>query len=86
MSLLLSILIWIIFGGISGLIASSLAGEGARINGWMNVGLGIIGAILGGVIFNLFGEPGVTGFNLYSFLVAIIGAILVLVIARLFSR
>ena len=48
--------------------------------------LGIIGAIVGGWVFNRFGAQGVTGFNLPSLLVAIVGAIIIIAIARLFRR
>jgi uncharacterized membrane protein YeaQ/YmgE (transglycosylase-associated protein family) len=82
--MLLNIILWIIFGAIAGWIASLLAGEGARVEGWMNVGLGILGALIGGLLFNALGGPGVTGFNLYSFLVAIVGAVILLLIIRLF--
>ena len=51
-----------------------------------NIVVGVIGAFLGGWLFNQFGGLGVTGFNLYSLLVAVVGAIVLLVIVRLFSR
>jgi uncharacterized membrane protein YeaQ/YmgE (transglycosylase-associated protein family) len=51
-----------------------------------NIIVGIIGAFVGGWIFNRFGSAGVTGFNIYSLLVAIAGAIVLLVIVRAFSR
>lgn len=81
--MILSILFWIIFGAISGWIASNITGEGARINGWMNVAVGVVGAIIGGLIFNALGGAGVTGFNLYSLVVAVIGAIILLWIVRM---
>jgi uncharacterized membrane protein YeaQ/YmgE (transglycosylase-associated protein family) len=75
----MSIIAWIVFGLIAGFIASKIVnkeGEGFL----MNTVLGIIGAVVGGYIFNFFGHAGVTGFNLSSLIVAIIGAIVVLVI------
>lgn len=81
---LITILVWILFGGLAGWIASGLTGEGARINGWMNVAIGVLGALIGGFIFKFFGGPGVTGFNLYSLLVAVIGAIVLLWLVSLF--
>ncbi|MGH7063227.1 MAG: GlsB/YeaQ/YmgE family stress response membrane protein, partial [Stellaceae bacterium] len=70
----------------AGFIASKIvnkAGEGFILD----IVLGIVGAIVGGFIFSLFGANGVTGFNLYSMIVAIIGAIVVLVIYHaLFGR
>ena len=75
----MSLIGWIILGLISGFIASKIvnrAGEGAILD----IVLGVIGAVVGGWLFHAFGAPGVTGFNLYSMLVAIIGAIVVLVL------
>jgi len=75
----MSIIAWIILGLIAGFIASKVvnkSGEGFILD----VVLGIVGAIVGGFIFSLFGASGVTGLNLYSMIVAIIGAIIVLVI------
>jgi uncharacterized membrane protein YeaQ/YmgE (transglycosylase-associated protein family) len=82
----MSILGWIILGLISGFIASKIVnktGEGVILD----IILGIIGAVVGGFLFNEFGAIGVTGFNLYSMFVAVIGAIVVLVIYHaLFGR
>ena len=75
----MSIIGWILLGLIAGFIASKIvnkSGEGF----FLDIVLGIVGAIVGGFIFNAFGASGVTGFNLYSMIVAIIGAIIVLVI------
>jgi uncharacterized membrane protein YeaQ/YmgE (transglycosylase-associated protein family) len=75
----MSIIGWIVLGLISGFVASKIvnkSGEGALLD----IILGIVGAIVGGFLFNQFGSAGVTGFNLYSMGVAIIGAIIVLVL------
>jgi uncharacterized membrane protein YeaQ/YmgE (transglycosylase-associated protein family) len=75
----MSIIGWIVLGLISGFIASRIVnrrGEGCVLN----IALGIVGAFVGGGIFTALGGTGVTGFNLYSMLVAIIGAIVVLVL------
>ena len=75
----MSIIAWIVLGLIAGFIASKLVnktGEGLVLD----IGLGIVGAVVGGFVFNQLGAAGVTGFNLYSMLVAVIGAVLVLVI------
>jgi uncharacterized membrane protein YeaQ/YmgE (transglycosylase-associated protein family) len=74
----MSILAWIIFGIIAGFIGSKLVnktGEGLI----RDLVLGIVGAIVGGWIFTFAGQAGVTGLNLYSLLVAVIGAVVVLV-------
>jgi len=82
----MSIIGWIILGLISGFIASKIVnrtGEGF----FLDIVLGIVGAIVGGFIFTAVGATGVTGFNLYSMLVAVIGAIVVLVLYHaLFAR
>jgi uncharacterized membrane protein YeaQ/YmgE (transglycosylase-associated protein family) len=73
----MSIIGWIILGLIAGFIASRIVnkqGEGFIID----IVLGIVGAIVGGFLFNTFGAVGVTGFNIYSMIVAVIGAIVVL--------
>jgi uncharacterized membrane protein YeaQ/YmgE (transglycosylase-associated protein family) len=73
----MSIIGWLILGLIAGFIASKIyagSGQGAV----MDIVLGIVGAVVGGFLFNLLGGAGVTGFNLYSMIVAIIGAIVVL--------
>ncbi|MDR3642828.1 MAG: GlsB/YeaQ/YmgE family stress response membrane protein [Candidatus Doudnabacteria bacterium] len=76
----MGIIIWIIFGALAGWIASSIMGS--RDGLLMDIVLGIVGAILGGFIMSLFGQGGVSGFNLYSFLVAIFGAVVLIWIVR----
>ena len=68
---------WIVLGLIAGFIASRIvnkSGEGF----FVDILLGIVGAVVGGFLFNTFGAIGVTGFNIYSMIVAVIGAIVVL--------
>lgn len=75
----MSILAWLILGLIAGFIGSKIVnkrGEGLILD----IVLGIVGAFVGGFIFNFFGAAGVTGFNLYSMIVAVIGSIVVLVL------
>ncbi len=81
-----AIIFWVIFGGVVGLIASKLMGADSRVNGWMNVVLGIVGAVVGGFLLGLLGGEGVSGFNLYSFIVAIIGASAAIWLYRMFAR
>ena len=81
----MSIIGWLILGLIAGFIASRIvnkAGEGLILD----IVLGIIGAFVGGYLFSVFGAEGVTGFNIYSMFVAIIGAIVVLVIYHAIVR
>ena len=75
----MSILGWIVLGLIAGFIGSKIvnkSGEGLVLD----IVLGIVGAIVGGYLFSLLGAAPVTGFNLYSMFVAVVGAILVLVV------
>jgi uncharacterized membrane protein YeaQ/YmgE (transglycosylase-associated protein family) len=79
----MTILVWIIFGAIVGLAASMITGGGNGLI--LDIILGIIGATVGGWIMDYFGKAGVTGFNFYSFLVALLGAVVLIVIARAVS-
>jgi uncharacterized membrane protein YeaQ/YmgE (transglycosylase-associated protein family) len=81
----MSFLAWIILGLIAGFIGSKLVnrrGEGVVLD----ILLGIVGAFVGGWLFSVFGRTGVTGLNLYSMVVAVIGAVVVLVIYHALSR
>ena len=74
-----SIISWIILGLIAGFIGSKIVdrrGQGL----WLDMALGIIGALVGGFLFSLFGATGVTGLNVWSMIVAIVGSIVVLLI------
>jgi uncharacterized membrane protein YeaQ/YmgE (transglycosylase-associated protein family) len=75
----MSVIGWIILGLISGFIASKIVNKSGQ-GFFMDIVLGIAGAIVGGIIFSALGIGGITGFNLYSMVVAVIGAIVVLVI------
>lgn len=76
----MSIISWIILGGIAGWIASKFTGNDARMGVGLNILVGIIGAFLGGWIVSLFGVRGVSGFNIWSLLVAILGAVILLLL------
>ncbi len=74
----MSIIAWIILGLIAGFIGSKLvnrSGEGLLLD----IVLGVVGALVGGFVFRAFGASGVTGLNIYSLIVAVIGAVIVLV-------
>jgi uncharacterized membrane protein YeaQ/YmgE (transglycosylase-associated protein family) len=82
---LVSVLAWIVLGLIAGFVASKLvsgSGEGVLLD----IILGIVGAVAGGWLFNRFGMAGVTGLNLYSLLVAIVGAALLLIVYHAVTR
>ena len=75
----MSILAWILLGLVAGFLGSKIVnktGEGVLLD----IVLGIVGALVGGFLFNRFGQAGVSGVNLYSLVVATIGAIVVLVL------
>ncbi len=75
----MSILAWVILGLVAGFIGSKIVnkkGEGLILD----IVLGIIGAVAGGWIFNALGASGVTGLNLYSLFVAVVGSIILLVL------
>jgi uncharacterized membrane protein YeaQ/YmgE (transglycosylase-associated protein family) len=81
----MSLFTWIVLGLISGFIASHLVnhrGEGMVLD----VLLGIVGAIVGGWLFQAFGAAGVQGVNLYSVVVAVIGAIVILFVYHIIRR
>jgi uncharacterized membrane protein YeaQ/YmgE (transglycosylase-associated protein family) len=81
----MSFIAWIVLGLISGFIASKIvnkSGDGIVVD----ILLGVVGAFLGGWLFNQFGMAGVTGLNLYSMVVAVVGAVLFLVIYHALFR
>lgn len=81
----MSFLAWIVLGLVAGFIASKIVnkeGEGLVLD----IILGVIGAVVGGWLFGILGAGGVTGVNLYSLLVSVIGAVVVLFAFHLFRR
>jgi uncharacterized membrane protein YeaQ/YmgE (transglycosylase-associated protein family) len=72
------IISWIILGGLAGWVASMIAGTNAEQGVFGNIVVGIIGAMIGGFVMNLFGIDGITGFNLWSFVVALLGSVIAL--------
>ena len=81
----MSIFAWIILGLVAGFIGSKIVNK--RGDGLvLDLVLGIVGAIAGGWLFNTFGASGVTGLNLYSLLVAVVGAVVVLVVYHAIRR
>jgi uncharacterized membrane protein YeaQ/YmgE (transglycosylase-associated protein family) len=84
--MLTNLLIWILFGALAGWIASMVMGRNAQMGALANIVVGIVGALIGGFLMNAFGAPGVTGFNLYSILVAIGGAVVLLFIVGAVRR
>ena len=70
---------WIILGLIAGFIGSKIV-ESRGQGFWLNIALGIVGALVGGFLFSIFGASGVTGLNIWSMIVAIFGSVVVLFI------
>ncbi|PIY69489.1 GlsB/YeaQ/YmgE family stress response membrane protein [Candidatus Roizmanbacteria bacterium CG_4_10_14_0_8_um_filter_39_9] len=79
----MGILLWIIFGALAGWIASIIMKTDVNQGTISDIIMGIVGAIVGGFLMNFFGQSGVTGFNFYSFIVAVTGAIVVIYIGRM---
>lgn len=82
----MNIILWIVFGALAGWIASLIMGADESMGAIANIIVGILGALLGGFIFGLFGAEGVTGFNVWSLIVAVLGAVALLWVVRLFRR
>ena len=83
----MNFILWIVFGALAGWIASMIMGANARMGALANIVVGIVGAVIGGFLMtNVFGAPGVTGFNLPSMLVAILGAVILLFLVGLVRR
>ena len=81
----MSIVSWIVLGLLAGFIGSKLVnktGEGF----FLDIGLGIVGAVIGGWLFTLFGMHGVTGVNIYSLIVAVVGAVVFLMVYHAIRR
>jgi uncharacterized membrane protein YeaQ/YmgE (transglycosylase-associated protein family) len=79
----MSILAWVILGLLAGFISSKLmsgSGEGVVLD----TVLGVVGAVVGGLMFNLLGAAGVTGFNVWSLIVATVGAMVLIALKRAF--
>lgn len=80
----MGLILWIVFGALVGFVASLVMG-GERGLVW-DIIVGILGAVVGGFIMSFFGQGGIQGFNLYSFLVALLGACVLIAIVRAVRR
>ena len=75
----MGIISWIILGLIAGFIGSKIVNrEGQGF--WLDIALGIVGALVGGFLFDAFGATGVTGLNIWSMIVAVVGSVVVLLV------
>ena len=80
----MSIIVWIVIGGLAGWVAGMIMkSEGGLVK---NIVTGIVGALIGGFIMSFFGAEGFTGFNLWSFVVALIGSVVLIALINLVTR
>lgn len=77
---------WIVVGALAGWIGSMITGNNKRMGLLANIVIGVIGGFVGGFVVNLIGGQGITGFNLWSIIVAILGSVILLTIINLFKR
>lgn len=82
----MGIIAWIVLGALAGWIASKIMGTDAEQSWFANIVVGITGALIGGFVFNLLGGSGVTGFNIWSLLVATLGSMILLSILKAFKK
>jgi uncharacterized membrane protein YeaQ/YmgE (transglycosylase-associated protein family) len=80
----MNILLWVILGAVAGWIADMIMQSDRGVI--EDIILGIVGAVVGGFILNFFGQSGVTGFNIYSLIVAVIGAVVLIFLGRLIHK
>jgi uncharacterized membrane protein YeaQ/YmgE (transglycosylase-associated protein family) len=80
----MGLLLMLLLGAIAGYLASAVMHSPNGLV--MDIILGVVGAFVGGFVMNLLGQPGFTGFNLYSLLVAFIGAVILIYLGRFFSH
>ncbi len=83
----MGILSWIVLGGLAGWVASMIMRKNSSMGLLANIGIGIVGGFLGGFIMNLLGSgQNVTGFNISSFLIALLGSVVLLAIVNLITK
>lgn len=75
---MIGLIIWIIFGALAGWLASIIMGTNAQMGAIANIVVGVIGALIGGLLMNFLGYDGVTNFDLYSMAVAVLGSVVLL--------
>ena len=82
----MNIIAWIIFGALAGWVASKIMNTDAEQGGLANILVGILGAFIGGFLMQMVGTTPVDGFNIRSFLVAVLGAVVLLALYRAVSK
>ena len=84
---MINFIAWIVLGAVAGWVASLIMGTNSQQGCLTDIIVGIAGAFIGGFIMNnIFSTAGATGFNLWSFIVAVIGAVVLLAIVKLIRR
>ena len=73
---------WIILGALSGWIASIVLGKNSQMGAIANIVVGIVGAFIGGFVFSLIGSVGVTGLNIWSIIVSVVGSCILLFVVN----
>lgn len=84
--MLVELVLWVIFGALVGWVASLLTGMDGRMGAGSNIIVGIIGSLLGGFIARMLIGADVTGFNLPSFIISLLGAVILLMIVQAFTH
>ncbi len=79
----MGILLWLLLGLVAGWLASVIMGTNSQQGMLMDIILGVVGAFAGGLLMNIFGQAGVSGFNLYSLFVATLGAVALIWLGRM---
>lgn len=82
----MNIIVWLIFGALVGWIASKIMNTDSEQGAVANIVVGVIGAMIGGFVMQSFGNSGVTGFNLSSLLVALLGAVMLLGVYKVIAK
>lgn len=82
----MGIILWVIFGALAGWIASLIMKTDSSQGTGMDIVMGIAGSVIGGFLMGLVGQSGVTGFNVYSLIVAVIGAVALIYLARIVRK
>ncbi len=77
---------WLIIGALAGWIASMITGNNRQMGAGKNIIVGVVGGFIGGLVMNLLGGRGVTGFNFWSLVVSVVGAVILLWIVNAVSR
>lgn len=83
---MINLILWVVFGALVGWITSIIMGTEEEQGGLANIVVGIVGALIGGFLARAIGTEGITGFNLTSFILALIGAIILIGIVKIFSH